>query len=201
VTWYETDHGQAVAEFLGPQKTEEEHDRVTKLMVYQVAHDGAVQGSFELRLHHGQPVFNERAEDFVWALGLPSPVALVSFEVWSFSASATDPPPDYATAVGDVLKHAWPAWVAVIALSTVLAAIAWRRGRAFGLSRREQAAWAAFVLLFGVPACVGFLLHRRWPVREPCPHCHARCPRDRDACAECGTRFPAPALKGIEIFA
>jgi hypothetical protein len=57
------------------------------------------------------------------------------------------------------------------------------------------------VLLFGVLAFVGFLLHRRWPVREPCPACHARSARDREACSECGAAFPAPGLKGIEIFA
>ena len=66
---------------------------------------------------------------------------------------------------------------------------------------REQFAWAVFVLLFGLPAYVGFLLYRRWPIRQPCPNCQAQAPRDRVACAECGTRFPDPALKGIEIFA
>jgi hypothetical protein len=69
------------------------------------------------------------------------------------------------------------------------------------LSRRERGVWAGFVLLFGVPGCAGFLLHRRWPVREPCPHCQARVARDRDTCAECGMPFPVPVLKGIEIFA
>ena len=79
--------------------------------------------------------------------------------------------------------------------------MAWRRSRAFGLSRQGQIAWAVFVLLFGLPAYVGFLLYRRWPIREPCPICQTQVPRDRVACAECGTRFPDPALKGIEIFA
>ena len=83
----------------------------------------------------------------------------------------------------------------------ILAVLAWRRSRAFGLSRKERITWTVFVLLFGLPAYVGFLLYRRWPIRLPCPNCQARVPRDRMACAECGTRFPDPGLKGIEIFA
>ena len=114
---------------------------------------------------------------------------------------ARNPAQGYRAAFAAMLKQAWPSLLAVLALSSLLAAIAWRRARAFGLSRREQLVWAGFVLLFGVPAAVGFLLHRRWPVREPCPSCHLRCARDRDACAECGAPFPAPTLKGIEIFA
>ena len=101
----------------------------------------------------------------------------------------------------ETLKHYWPWLAAVLAMSTILAAVAWRRGRVFELSRRDQAVWVVFVLLFGLPAFAGLLLHRRRPAREPCPHCHARSARDRDTCAECGTSFPAPALRGTEIFA
>ena len=99
------------------------------------------------------------------------------------------------------LKQSWPWILAVLALSIALAAIAWRQADAFGLSTRERIVWAGFVLLLGVPAFAGFWLHRRWPVRERCPHCQARSPRDRDACAACGEAFPAPVLRGNEIFA
>ena len=57
------------------------------------------------------------------------------------------------------------------------------------------------MILFGLPAYVGYRLHRRWPIRLPCPHCQGLAPRDRTACAECGDGFPEPAGKGIEIFA
>lgn len=199
VTWYETDNGQAVAEFLGPRKTEEADEVVTKPMVYRVADDGAIRGSFELTLHYGWREMNARARDILVALGIPAPAALLAAE--SFMAMAIDPVQDLPAALGAMLRRSWPLLVGVLALSAVLATITWRRGCAFGLSRREQTTWAVFVLLFGFPAGVGFLLSRRWPVREPCPHCHARSPRDRDACAACGTPFPAPSLKGIEIFA
>ena len=95
----------------------------------------------------------------------------------------------------------WPALFGVIALTLVLAIIAWRRCVSFGLPRSEQAAWPVFVLLLGLPAFAGFWLSRRWVVRSPCPTCHVRVPRDRDACTKCGTRFPDPSPLGIEIFA
>jgi hypothetical protein len=41
----------------------------------------------------------------------------------------------------------------------------------------------------------------RWPATECCVNCRKISPRDRDACLHCGTEFPPPALKGIEIFA
>jgi hypothetical protein len=199
VAWHESDNGQAVAECYGPRTTREAVDgNVTRPMVYRIASDGAVRDSFDVTLQNGSPKTDEMAF-FLTALSLPSPAALLAVHVFIEIGNSLEQ--GDLTAVGAMLKRYWPLLAAVLALSSVLAAIAWRRGRAFGLSRREQAVWAVFVLLFGVPAYAGFLLHRRWPVREPCPHCHARCPRDRDACAECGTPLPAPALKGNEIFA
>jgi hypothetical protein len=62
-------------------------------------------------------------------------------------------------------------------------------------------AWAIFVLITGVPGFIGYLLHRRWPVVVRCEHCGAQTPRDRDTCLNCGTAFPPPAPKGIEVFA
>jgi hypothetical protein len=99
------------------------------------------------------------------------------------------------------LRRAAPSLAAVVLLSLGLAAAAWRRSNAFALSRRERGVWTAVTAVFGVPAFVGFLLHRTWPAREPCPHCRANVPRDRVACAACETPFSAPALTGTEIFA
>jgi hypothetical protein len=199
VTWYEAGNGQAVAEFAGPRRSGGVFgDNVTRSVVYRIANDGAIRDSFKLALQNGSNPASEQAQFSMTALALPAPAVLLA--AGSLKA-ANDPAQGFATALGAMLKRSWPLLVGVLSLSAVLAAITWRRGRACGLSRRERAMWAVFVLLFGVPACVGFLLHRGWPVREPCPHCHARSPRDRDACAECGTPFPAPVLKGTEIFA
>ena len=133
------------------------------------------------------------------AAGIPAPAILLAIE--PFMAFETDQVQSYPAAVAATLEAFWPSLLADLVVSSVLALIAWRRSRSFGLSRREQVAWGVFVLLLGVPAYAGFLLFRRWPNREPCPHCHVRSARDRATCAECGTRFPAPSLKGIEIFA
>jgi len=47
-----------------------------------------------------------------------------------------------------------------------------------------------FVLLLGVPGFLGYLAHRVWPARLPCPHCGRPVPRDRPACFACGHDFP-----------
>jgi hypothetical protein len=133
------------------------------------------------------------------SLCLPVPSVLVAVD--ALMAAERPGPADFAARLRSALRRSWPWLAAVLAVSIVLAAVAWRRGRAFGLSQRERNAWAAFVLFLGAPGFIGFLLHRRWPFREPCPHCHARVPRDRDACAACGTPFPPPAPRGTEIFA
>ena len=136
----------------------------------------------------------ERAQLALMALALPAPAALIGVELGFDPAGLRRSP-------AALLRRTWPAWGSALALAIVLAALAWRRARAFGLPGRERAAWAGFVLALGLPAFVGFLLHRRWPPREPCPHCRKPAARDRETCQECGTPFPAPAPSGIEIFA
>jgi hypothetical protein len=66
---------------------------------------------------------------------------------------------------------------------------------------RGALAWAIFIFVWGLPGVVGYLLHRNWPTTEECQKCGRVSPRDRDACLHCGTAFPPPATKGIEIFA
>ncbi len=200
VSWYEADNGQALVEcVLPPKPGQAVTDNVTKTTIYVIADDGSIRDSFEVALQAGSNLQNGQAAfPFLIALGCPVPAVLVT---GGLLMAMNNPTLDFATVLGEGLKQFWPWLAIVLALSSILAAVSWRRGRVFELSRRDQAVWVVFVLLFGAPAFAGFLLHRRWPVREPCPHCHARCARDRDACAECGTLFPAPALKGTEIFA
>ena len=198
--WYEIGGDRTLAAFfLAPPAGETRGANVSQKRVYRFADDGTVRDSFDVALRNGSRTPNGAAERTLTALCLPVPAVLLAGEI--FIRSQADPVPGYPKAVRTALERAWPWLLAVLALSSVLAALVWWRSRAFGLSRRAQTVWAVFVLLFGVPACVGFWLHRRWPVRVSCPHCHARSARDRDACAACGTPFPAPALKGIEIFA
>ena len=136
---------------------------------------------------------SKQAQDFLLALALPAPAILFAIE--PFIADAGRSGPELS---GGDRCHAREVHglrlLAVLALSSVLAVIAWRRSRGFGLPEREQVAWGLRALL-GFPAYVGFRLYRRWPIREPCPNCHAQAARDRAACAECGARFPDPCAQ------
>ncbi len=167
--------------------------------MYRIAADGTIQDRFEVILQNGPIGLTQEMGALLLALAVPAPAILVVVE--PLFLMSVDQAQSYPAAVSAMLRDSWPSLLVVFALALVLAVMTKRRSRAFGLSKREQFAWAVFVFLFGLPAYVGFLLYRRWPIRQPCPNCHARAPRDRVACAECGTRFPDPALKGIEIFA
>ncbi len=198
VQWYEIGDGRAIAVFDRPSSTGEPVN-VTKQMVYRIANDGSIQDWYELTLKWGSPVLSKQTQAYGLALALPVPAIL--FVVDLFIAIGIDRTQSYPAVFLALLKSSGPSLMVIFALSAVLAIMAWRRSRSFGLAKRDRVAWVVFVLLLGLPAYVGFVLYRRWPVRLPCPNCHTQAPRDRAACAECGTRFPDPSLKGTEIFA
>ncbi len=198
VDWYDIGNGQAIAVFTRPGSTLEPNS-LTKRMVYRIANDGSIQDRYELTLQSGSRVQSEQTRAYGLALAVPVPAIL--FVVDLFIAIGIDRTQSYPAVFLALLKSSGPSLMVIFALSAVLAIMAWRRSRSFGLAKRERVAWVVFVLLLGLPASVGFLLYRRWPIRLPCPNCHAQAPRDRAACAECRTRFPDPSLKGIEIFA
>jgi hypothetical protein len=195
VRWYETADGAAIVDSLRTAAPAMAHNTAER-MVYRVANDGKIENSTELTLPADSRLNDQQGT--LMALAIPAPAVLVAIE----SVLATTTPfRDAPAAVRATFANSWPGLAAVVALSCGVAAMAWRRSCRFGQSRRDQVIWSAFVFLFGVPAYVGFLLHRRWPIRESCPNCHAQAARDRPGCAECGTRFPEPAQKGTEIFA
>ena len=198
VEWYQIKSGQAIA-VVGPRWWSAQRDNVSRQLVYRIKGDGAIEDQFAVDLQTGSSAPDKATQAFLLALGLPAPAIL--FAIGVLLVIASDPPQNYLAAVTALLKDSGPSLIAVLALSIVLAILVQRRSRGFGLSRREQIAWSVFVLLFGLPAYVGFRTYRRWPIRQPCPNCHAQAPRDRVACAECGMRFPDPSLKGTEIFA
>jgi hypothetical protein len=59
--------------------------------------------------------------------------------------------------------------------------------------------WGTFVAITGVPGAIGYWLHRRWPANEWCRHCQRQAPRDREACYFCGTAFPPPPTRDIDL--
>ena len=97
------------------------------------------------------------------------------------------------------LGSAWPQVLLVVLASAAMAA--WVHGRQKRLGQPRAAFWAIFVFLGGLPGLAGYLVHRSWPVVEPCPNCREPAPRDREACMHCGQAFPPPARQGIEVFA
>jgi hypothetical protein len=150
-------------------------------------------------LQNGVSVMNDRMGGLVMTILLPVPALVVVLQPLLLE----DAPryPSYAAAFAGMIRTSWPSLVLLCAIAMVLTIATYRRCRSFGLSPRETLVWSVLVFMFGLPAYAGLRLGRHWPVRPACPHCDARTPRDRTACAACGVPLPAPALTGIEIFA
>lgn len=105
----------------------------------------------------------------------------------------------YLSSVCLAFDEMWPALLGSAVIGACLSPLCYCRQRKYGLP--WTGVWTAFVLLFGLPGYLGYLAHRTWPARVPCPNCEERVPRDRPTCLACGREFPAPAMKGIEVFA
>jgi hypothetical protein len=136
------------------------------------------------------------------AISAPWPLAnaAITFVGLPFSHSTEgDEDLDYQMALAKVLGSTWPSVLVVLAAGCIVAPLAYRRQKRFGLP--NPAAWAAFAFLFGIPGFLAYRFHRIWPVLEECPACHQPSPRDRESCLDCGKTFPPPPLKGIEVFA
>ncbi len=200
-SWYELDNSHALLQVLGAQ------DRSGKRrdMIYRIKPDGAVESKKEIDLQQFKYETGDEAfSGFEWtnAIALclcPSPALLDAFFA-TMACIAPDAPPAAASDSPRV-EDFWPALIGAHLLGAILAWVSLRRCVRFALSRSEIVAWSVFVLLLGLPGWIGFLVHRRWPVLDNCPSCTRRVPMDRDACAGCDVPLPAPALKGIEVFA
>jgi len=199
ISWFDADDGRAVATWDRPSPDFAVFGSASRsVIVHEIAADGAIRKTTEVELRNGASVGDERTRTALAAVCLPGPALLAGVEAMMAMEHTSR---GYFTALVAILRHTLPAIAVLLAFSAALATAAWLRCRAFGLPARERTAWAAFVLLFGLPAWAGFRLHRRWPVREVCSRCAATSPRDRPACASCGEPFAAPTLKGTEIFA
>jgi hypothetical protein len=198
VDWSELADGQSLAQFFGERRTQND-ENIAPCTLYRIAADGTIVDRTELALQSGMLKWSKQPEAKLLAYSFPSPLILPIAE--TFVVLIINQPGSFTAAVRMMLGSSWPSLLAVTILALALAFAAWRRARAFGLPGPDQAVWAIFVFLFGIPGYVGYRLHRRWRIRAECPHCHAQAPRDRVACAACDTAFPAPALKGIEVFA
>jgi hypothetical protein len=144
---------------------------------------------------------NKVVDTFRVSIALASPgtlaSAILSFP-WGFGRENLESLPYAAALIKAFHNFRWELSIMSL-MSIVLAALCYRRQRKYRLPWTPV--WTIFVLLFGLPAYFGYLAHRVWPGRLPCPHCGKLAPRDRSACFACGREFPEPALKGTEVFA
>ena len=106
---------------------------------------------------------------------------------------------DFHWAVARYLSDTWQLLLALCGVSAVLAWFCCRRQRRMALP--WTGIWVGFVFIFGLPGFLPYLFHRRWPVLDTCQVCGHAVPHDREKCSSCGTEFPVPAPKGIEVFA
>ena len=134
------------------------------------------------------------------AVIVPSPASIAGFMFcYPWAPAEVHEPLQYSAALGKAFAKVWPILLVTGIVSAILAVLCYRRQRRYGLPWTWV--WTIFVLLFGLPAYFGYVAHRVWPALLPCPRCGQRVPRDRPACCACGRDFPAPAAKGIEVFA
>ncbi len=151
-----------------------------------------------------RPWTTRLAQKMAQLLAVPSAPVLgliLAGDPWDFEASGRSRPrslPYPLALAGAWRDYRWSIEVNLV-LAAVLSVCCYRRHRGHGLP--AAGGWALFVLIFGVPAYLGYLAHRKWPERLPCPSCQQPVPRDRPGCLACGKEFPQPALTGVEVFA
>jgi hypothetical protein len=101
-----------------------------------------------------------REESFLAAAAVPAPLVL------GILPFLTDPATRDET-LSEIISESWPAMLLVllVAIGLTVATDHWQRR--YHLPRSYG--WLAFVFLLGLPGFVGYLLHRRWPVRHLAP--------------------------------
>ena len=146
------------------------------------------------------PTLEGRRKTARWmAINVPIPMLAGFIDLFSWPASevTTGTLPDLSTAQQVWWSATWPSLLTLLIISAILAVWTYRRQLRYEPSMAF--AWGAFVFLLGPPGLVGYLVHRRWPIRQKCPSCQAVVPVDRITCLACGNEFPLPATNGTEI--
>ena len=177
-----------------------DRELIRRQMLYKIAADGSFRDGrlVKFPLRDVTP-WSTRSDAVVLPFALPSPAILWFVEPLVIARNELSD--DYVGGFSVMFRESGVALLVLALFSISLAALTWRRGAAYSFSLGDQLAWFAFVALFGFGGYVGFLLHRRWPLREECPSCHAQTILVRGGCTQCGEGFPGPIFKGTEVFA
>jgi hypothetical protein len=172
-----------------PNAATSEHKLTRRDMLYQIAPDGTIRDHRLVETHFRelQP-WNERPEATLLPLALPSPAILWFVEPLVIARAELSA--GYVGGFSVMFRDTGVLLLVLAMFIATLASLTWRRSVAYSLSLGERLAWSAFVVLFGLGGYVGFLLHRRWPLREECPNCHAQTVVERGGCTRCGEGFP-----------
>ena len=169
----------------------------TRNILYWIDPAGKIARREEVVLPSSAPLYRPQGQAWVVAAAASPPLAAAVGVPFAASDLERDAP--WLARYRRGLALAWLPLTLDAFLGAAMAWLCCRRQRRY--VRPWTAVWAIFVFLGGVPGLLAYLWHRRWPVFEPCPACGESVPRDRDRCARCDAEFPAPAPKGIEIFA
>jgi hypothetical protein len=193
-TFYPTANGKAVATFFDRARYSS-----NSYNVVEFAADGKVSHSASQVTDAGFERSKE-AEAAGLSFAFPEPIVpVVTTLIAPWNAEVDNPSAGSASVVAEFAGYIWPMYLVTGIFGIVSVALYSRHAARAG--NPPSIAWMLFVFLFAIPGFLGYLWHRRWPVRLACPACGTHAPRDRDNCARCGTLFPAPAPDGLEIFA
>ncbi len=154
----------------------------------------------QLTLQHGA---TGRLIQAYGGIQFPSPVLLTAYVALDRGQELLrlNLEPTMGAAVQRIILEYRQTLLLALILSALLATFCSVRLARYRATRMERVIWPVFVLLFGLPAWVGFRFGRGWPILESCPHCHAKVPRDQTECLDCAKKFPAPVEVGTEVFA
>jgi hypothetical protein len=192
-TFYPAANGKAAAAFY-------DHFRPQRFPLSFNVVEFAADGTVSHSASHITDAPLERDDRALVSFGAPELIVPLAITLLApFNAEADDTWVGYASAFAEIFGEFWPLYLSGGILGLV-SVVLYRR-HAVRTGNSPSITWMTFVFLFGIPGFLGYLWHRRWPVRLACPACRSDAPRDRDNCARCGTLFPAPAANGLEIFA
>ena len=171
--------------------------------LFWINQQGEVVDREEVTLQRGSSTQAPAVAPWLLCLEVPAPAIVMSVTtlaaLWEYLERGGEADYSAALALARALSNAWPALLALHALAAGLAWLCYRRQRRYAMGWTRV--WVAFVFLFGVPGLLGYLFHRRWPVRVRCEECGVAVPRDRESCSGCGSDFAEPSARGIEVFA